>query len=171
MDRSEKLGEEKRNESMEQWLSEWENVIHECDDAGLLGYSGYEASLKYINAIDPLLPVYEKVRYAKLKPDVTPSILEQINAFRLMGVRIRRREATELCKLLKANPTSQIAQVSANPASWKADPKMEAKFEKVKKTSENVELAIERAVEQSSQEAGAIGHSPDQSNRQDLQPW
>ncbi|GIC93450.1 uncharacterized protein Aud_009937 [Aspergillus udagawae] len=167
MDRSENLGEEKRNESKEQWLSEWESVIHECDDAGLLGYSGYEASLKYINAIDPLLPVYAKVRYAKLKPDVTPSILEQINAFRLMGVRIRRREATELCKLLKANPTSQIAQVT----SWKADPKMEAKFEKVKKTSENVELAIERAVEQSSQEAGAVGHSPDQSNRQDLQPW
>ncbi|GFF32071.1 dimethyladenosine transferase [Aspergillus udagawae] len=156
MDQSEKLGEEKRNESMEQWLSECENIIHECDDAGLLGYSGYEASLKYINAIDPLLPVYAKVRYAKLKPDVTPSILEQCKC---------------ICGDFHPFIDCPYILSSKDPASWKADPKMEAKFEKVKKTSENVELAIKRAVEQSSQEAGAIGHSPDQSNRQDLQPW
>jgi hypothetical protein len=81
MDRFEKLGEKERNESIEQWLSEWENVIHEGDDAGLLRYSGYEASLKFINANDPLQPVYAKTRHAKLKPDVTSSSLKEISAF------------------------------------------------------------------------------------------
>jgi hypothetical protein len=43
--------------------------------------------------------------------------------------------------------------LSKRPASWKADPKIKAKFERVKKTKENVKAAIERAVAQANQEA------------------
>jgi hypothetical protein len=173
IDRFEKLGEKKRNESMEDWLSEWENVIHECEDAGLVGYSGYLASLKFINAVGPLLPVYADIRLAKLEPDGTSSTLEEINRFRHRWERLSDEEnqpsfATFPGQSDQSNCSNQRKCIcgdyhpfidcpyiilSKRPASWKADPKIKAKFERVKKTKENVKAAIERAVAQANQEA------------------
>ncbi|GIK04042.1 hypothetical protein Aspvir_008117 [Aspergillus viridinutans] len=173
-DRFAKLGEKKRNQSMEEWLSEWENVIHECEDAELVGYSGYQASLKFINAIDSLLPVYAKFRHASLKLN-SASILEEISAFRQRWESASDEEKQSSfptfqgqsdqsncsnqrkCICGKFHPFIDCPYIipSKRPAGWKADPKMEAKFEKVKKTRENVKAAIERAVERANQEARA----------------
>jgi glutathione S-transferase len=172
IDRFEKLGEKKRNESMEEWLSEWENIIHELEDAGLV-YSENRAILKFIDAIDPLWPLYAKIRRAKLDPDGTSSILEEITHFRHRWERLSDEEkppsfATFQGQSDQSNCSNQRKCIcgdyhpfidcpyiilSKRPASWKADPKIKAKFERVKKTRENVKAAIERAVAQANQEA------------------
>ncbi|KAF4169745.1 hypothetical protein CNMCM6936_006904 [Aspergillus lentulus] len=175
LDRFEKLGKKKRNESMEEWLSEWENIIHECEDAGLVGYSGHHASLKFINVIDPLLPVYAKVRHANLEPGSTPSILEEISAFRHGWVSASDEEkqssfATFQGQSDQSNCSNQRKCICGNfhrfidcpyiilskdPVGWKADPKIEPGFEKFKKTRENMNVTIERALEQTNQELRA----------------
>jgi hypothetical protein len=172
IDRFEKLGEKKRNESMEEWLSKWENIIHELEDAGLV-YSENRAILKFIDAIDPLWPLYAKIRRAKLDPDGTSSILEEITHFRHRWERLSDEEkppsfATFQGQSDQSNCSNQRKCIcgdyhpfidcpyiilSKRPASWKADPKIKAKFERVKKTKENVKAAIERAVAQANQEA------------------
>lgn len=115
IDRFEKLGEKKRNESVEEWLSEWENVVHECEDAGLVGYSGYWASLKFIKATGPLLPRYAKVRHANLDPDSTPGILEEISTFRHRnGNFYQTKRSNPALRPFNANPTYQSIQISAS---------------------------------------------------------
>jgi hypothetical protein len=175
MDRFQRLGEKKPNESMEEWLSEWERVIYECEDAGLAGYStGYVACLKFMEAIGPLLPEWAKMRRAKLQHS-TASILEEISLFRIRwecaaddekqssfatfqgqsnhSTRSNQRKC--ICGDFHLFIDCPYVISSKRPANWKADPKIEAKFEKVKKTRETVRAAIERAVEQANQEAGA----------------
>lgn len=160
---------------MEEWLSEWENIIHECEDAGLVGYPGHHASLKFINVIDPLLPVYAKVRHANLEPGSTPSFLEEISAFRHRWVSASDEEkqssfATFQGQSDQSNCSNQRKCICGNfhrfidcpyiilskhPVGWKADPKIEPGFEKFKKTRENMKVTIERALAQTNQELRA----------------
>lgn len=75
-----RLGAKKRHDSMEKWLTEWEIVIGECEDAKLTECTGYWAADKFIDAIEPLLPTYAEMRRAEL--NMNTSVFDEIYAFR-----------------------------------------------------------------------------------------